>query len=112
MEDRKTVIRRSCTSYVFMPRNITKSASYSLPGEMAESQQETYTQWDKVSRKLIKQCYTKGTQDISSMPQIKDIRSIRVVFLVSEVTGIPRPWPWPRPLLNLPWKEVELPCSQ
>jgi hypothetical protein len=31
---------------------------------MGQSQQKAIIQWDEVSGKLIRQCYTKGTQDI------------------------------------------------
>ena len=34
-------------------------------GEMGQCQQKAVIQWDEASGKLIRQCYTRGTQDIS-----------------------------------------------
>lgn len=79
--------------------------------ETSQSQQKTIKQWDKVNRKLIKQCCPKGTQNISNVSQTTHLAALGLIitglqgavgigmewqgveFPGSETTALPRPWP-------------------
>lgn len=60
-EDRKTEVKRFCTSYDYAKE--LQHPIHSFQEKIGENHQKAIIQWDEVRRKLIKQCCTKGTQD-------------------------------------------------
>lgn len=48
-------------------------------GKIGQSQQKATAQWDKASRKLIKQCCAKGIQDVSSVSQTEHTAALGLI---------------------------------
>lgn len=75
------------------------------------SNKSAIKQWDKINRKLIKQCCPKGMQNISNVAQTTHLDALGLIitglegavgirmecrgveFPGSETTALPRPWP-------------------
>lgn len=68
----------SCTTGL-----LSKEFIYSLWGKRRQSQHKAIRQWDEVSRKLIRKCYTKGIQGISRAAQIKHTPALGLITIAS-----------------------------
>lgn len=67
-------------------------------GGTGQSQPNAIMQWDEVSTKLIEQCYTKGTQEISSASQAEHTAALgasegKAKFPETETLTLLKCWP-------------------
>lgn len=96
-------IRRSCTKLCLMPSKLIKKLPYVL--FIGKKWAETIRQWDKVSGKLIEQCFTRGTQAISITLHMKHTVALGWIPqpYSGRKVGFPEPEPahtYPRPWLQ------------